>query len=124
MNLTLNKEIAEQYKSNSQKARIITETWMVNNMFCPTCGNATISHFTANRPVADFFCPCCRSEFELKSSERKTDSFQRVIPDGAYDTMISRINSFNNPHLFVMAHYKQLVNNLIFIPNFFFTIVR
>lgn len=121
MDLLFIQNIDNCYKSKSQKARIITETWMGDNMYCPICGNPTIQHFKANRPVADFFCPNCNSEYELKSSERKINTFQRIIPNGAYDTIISRINSFNNPHLFVMAHYCQRINNLILIPNFFFT---
>lgn len=120
MELTFNKNIVDNYKSNTQKARIITETWMVENMYCPICGNPSIEHFRANKPVADFFCPCCNSEYELKSSKRKKESFQRIIPNGAYSTLIKRIESFNNPHLFVMAHYGSNVHNLIMIPNFFF----
>lgn len=38
-----------------------------SNMFCPYCGNKYISHFENNRPVADFFCPSCMEEYELKS---------------------------------------------------------
>lgn len=120
MELEFNSSIATGYKSKSQKARIITESWMCNNMYCPICGSPTISHFKANRPVADFFCPNCESEYELKSSERKTDTFQRIIPNGAYATIINRITSLNNPHLFVMSYYNERVNNLVLIPNFFF----
>lgn len=45
----------EQYSSNAQKIRVITESWVNKNMFCPYCGNEYISHFENNRPVADFF---------------------------------------------------------------------
>lgn len=121
MDLLLYQNIVNSYKSNSQKARILSESWMDKNMYCPICGSPSLQHFSANKPVADFICPICNSEYELKSSERKTDTFQRIIPNGAYNTIISRIKSFNNPHLFVMAHYCQSVNNLILIPNFFFT---
>lgn len=120
MDLAFNQEIARSYKSNSQKARVITESWMDDNMYCPVCGNSTISHFTANRPVADFYCSVCKSEFELKSNERNSASIQPKIPDGAYRTMIERIESYNNPNLFIMTHYGHCVKNLILIPNFFF----
>ena len=80
---------AEHYSSNAQKIRVITETWVNKNMFCPYCGNPYISHFENNRPVADFFCPSCSEEYELKS---KGASISNKVNDGAYNTMIERIN--------------------------------
>lgn len=121
MNLSFDLINIKDYKSKSQRARVLTENWMELNMFCPVCGKLILKHYQANRPVADFFCEECKSEYELKSQEKKKSSFPNIIPDGCYDTMIQRINSLNNPHLFVMMHYNQQVNNLIFIPNFFFT---
>lgn len=38
MNLTMDDKVAENYKSNSQKIRVITEQWVSNNLFCPYCG--------------------------------------------------------------------------------------
>lgn len=120
MNLSFDLININNYKSKSQMARVLTENWMENNMFCPVCGELILKHYQANRPVADFFCEECKSEYELKSQEKKIPSLN-IIPDGCYTTMIQRINSLNNPHLFVLTHYNQKVNNLIFIPNFFFT---
>lgn len=54
MNLKMDDKIAEQYKSNSQKIRVITEQWVNSNLFCPYCGKEHIAHFENNRPVADF----------------------------------------------------------------------
>ena len=90
----------ERYKSKSQKIRAITETWAESNMFCPYCGNQYIYHFENNRPVADFFCPSCREKYELKSNGT---SIGKKINDGAYKTMIERINSINNPNFFLYA---------------------
>lgn len=121
MNLSFDSININGYKSKSQRARVMTENWIEQNMFCPVCGKLILKHFQANRPVADFFCEECKSEYELKSQEKKKISALNIIPDGCYDTMIQRINSLNNPHLFIMTHYNQQVNNLVFIPNFFFT---
>lgn len=121
MHLTFDLTNITNYKSKSQRARVLTESWMEQNMFCPVCGRLILKHYQANRPVADFFCEECKSEYELKSQEKKKDSSLTIIPDGCYNTMIQRISSLNNPHLFVMTHYNQQVNNLFFIPNFFFT---
>jgi transcription elongation factor Elf1 len=40
---------------------------MHQNMFCPVCGAEHLIQFTANKPVADFYCDNCRQEYELKS---------------------------------------------------------
>ena len=120
MNLSLNLSIAQNYKSNTQRSRVITETWVDENMYCPICGASHLHHYEANRPVADFFCSECQSDFELKSRERKNSNFNNIIPDGAYDTMIKRITSIDNPNLLVMNYYDSSVRNLIFIPKFFF----
>jgi len=67
MELQFNLELVENYKSNSQKARILTEDWVYRQSYCPNCGNNPLNHFENNRPVADFFCNHCSEEFELKS---------------------------------------------------------
>ncbi|MBO5512084.1 MAG: restriction endonuclease [Clostridia bacterium] len=109
----------ESYHSNSQIARILTENWVKQNMYCPRCGHLHIEQFKNNRPVADFFCPICHSEYELKS---KNGNLGRKINDGAYETMIARITENNNPDFLFMSYSKSeyTVNDLIFIPKHFF----
>ena len=120
MNLSFNMNLAEQYHSPSQIARVLTETWVEENMFCPRCGNPRIKHFPNNSPVADFFCPRCANQYELKSISGK---FGHKINDGAYDTMIERITSNENPDFLFMNYTKEQtdnVKNLIFVPKHFF----
>ena len=88
MNLNFDSDIAERYHSGAQIARVLTENWVCQNMYCPRCGNSHIEHFQNNRPVADFFCPSCNNEYELKS---KNGNLGHKINDGAYSTMIERI---------------------------------
>lgn len=120
MDLHFNKSLAAGYRSGSQISRVLTEDWMERNMFCPVCGAPILGHYKANKPVADFFCENCKSDFELKSKESKTSTLGQKIADGAYETMIERITSLNNPHLFVMTYANWSVNNLLVIPKFFF----
>lgn len=119
MTLNFNVAISSNYHSRTQIARILTEAWIADNMYCPRCGNIHINHFPNNQPVADFFCPKCENEYELKS---KTAPINKKITDGAYSTMIERINSFNNPDFLFMRYSKekQCVRDLIFIPKHFF----
>ncbi|MBQ3404414.1 MAG: restriction endonuclease [Oscillospiraceae bacterium] len=120
MELLMDTTPAEKYRSNSQKARVITEQWVADNMFCPRCGSPRISHFENNKPVADFFCPVCDNQFELKS---KNGASLEKVTDGAYSTMINRITSLDNPDFFFMSYSKAdwSVRNFFFVPKHFFT---
>lgn len=115
MELKFDTNIIENYHSNSQIARLLTETWVEKNMYCPRCGNTHITKFENNRPVADFFCPLCNNEYELKS---KNGVLTHKINDGAYDTMIERITGNQNPDFLFMSYSKSesKVNDLILIP--------
>lgn len=66
------------------------------------------------------FCKKCNEEFELKKS--KNGMLTNTITDGAYKTMIERINSDNNPNFFFLTYTKEWsVNNFLIIPKQFFT---
>lgn len=119
MNCNLNTSVRQNYHSQSQIIRILTENWLKNNMYCPHCGYGSLNHFPNNKAVADFYCPICRNEYELKS---KAGNIGHKIADGAYHTFIDRITSNNNPDFFVLNYNKQYlyVNNLWIIPKHFF----
>jgi len=119
MNLTLNKELALEYKSASQKARILTEHWVDNSIYCPNCGHLEIGKYPNNEPVADFLCSNCREDYELKS---KQNSVGTKIVDGAYQTMLKRLQASNNPNLFLLNYDLQnlSVTNFFVIPKHFF----
>ncbi len=118
MDLTLDARLAEGYRSGSQSARVLTEDWIARHMFCPRCGSDRLSHFENNRPVADFYCPVCGNQFELKS---KNGIIGKKVPDGAYDTMISRIRSDSSPDFLFMGYSlsRMTVNNLTVVPKYF-----
>jgi type II restriction enzyme len=119
MNLSFNTKLAEGFKSNSQIARVLTENWVKDNSYCPCCGEVPLNEFENNRPVADFYCKKCSEEFELKS---KNGKFSTTINDGAYSTMIERINSKKNPNFFFLTYSKSWsVENFLIIPKQFFT---
>ena len=120
MDLYFDKSLAQNYKNHSQAARVLTEAWTKANMYCPRCGNTKLIHFENNRKVADFYCDECKNEYELKSQKRVIG---HKIVDGAYDTFIQRITSYNNPDFFVMSYDLDnfCVDNLWIIPKHFFT---
>ncbi|MCH8033005.1 MAG: restriction endonuclease [Bacteroidetes bacterium] len=119
MNLNFNLELAKGYSSKSQIARVLSEDWVLTNSYCPSCGEKKLNDYPNNKPVADFYCYNCQSDFELKSS---STSFRNKILDGSYQTMIDRISSYSNPHFFFLNYSKTYTTeNFIVIPNHFFS---
>ena len=118
MDLNLHSAIADRYKSNAQKIRVLTEEWVGTNIFCPSCGDI-VSNYANNKPIADFYCAKCKEDFELKS---KKNSIGKKIVDGAYATMIERLQSSSNPNFFFLNYDKQSLDiiNFIVIPKHFF----
>ena len=118
MRLSFDTSLSEKYNSSAQKIRVMSESWLGDNMYCPNCGNPRISHLTNNSPVADFQCDNCGEIYELKS---KNGNLGKKIADGAYSTMIKRITSDSNPDLFLLQYSESLsVTELLLIPRFFF----
>jgi type II restriction enzyme len=107
------------YLSGSQSARAWTEAWVGAQAYCPRCGNAKMSQFPNNSPLADFLCATCKEEFELKSQKGK---FGTRVADGAFSTKCERLAASNNPNLFLMNYdLKSLaVVNLLIVPKHFF----
>lgn len=112
-------ETQSSYTSGTQKARAWTEAWVSTQAYCPHCGNAKMSQFPNNSPLADFLCTSCNEEFELKSQKGK---FGATVADGAYKTKCERLAADNNPNLLLMNYnVKSLsVVNLFIVPKHFF----
>ena len=112
-------EAQSRYDSGSQNARAWTEDWVGRWLYCPNCGADRLSHFEANRPVADFFCPACQEQYELKSQK---SAFGMRVVDGALRTMLERLTSDANPNLLLMRYdlAGRAVTDLCIIPKHFF----
>lgn len=120
MNLKKYIELSHNYKSNSQKARVFTEPFVEENFYCPYCGANVISRKNNDR-VRDFDCSKCNQNYELKSKQGK--SLGKIVPDGAYNSMIERINNNSNPNFYFLNYDKENfdVINFCAVPNYFFT---
>lgn len=118
MHLELNKNIARSYNNPAQIARVLTEDWVKSMAYCPGCGKQ-LFEYENNRPVADFYCKNCREDYELKS---KRNSMGRKIVDGAFATMIERLQSQENPNFFFLNYnlQKYEIINFAVIPKHFF----
>lgn len=112
-------EAQAAYKSPAQNARVWTERWVRDRLFCPNCGAEKINPFETNRPVADFFCGACDEEYELKSQKNK---FGMKVLDGAFGTMCHRLRASNNPNLLLLNYdlARLAVSNVFVVPKHFF----
>lgn len=106
------------YKRLSQKIRVLSESWLKNEMYCPACGNDYLNKLPNNSKLADFICDNCGEIYELKSKKRYIG---KSILDGAYYAALERITSSTNPNLFVLSYDKNVIENLTLIPKHFFT---
>jgi type II restriction enzyme len=119
MELSLDLNLARNYSSDSQKIRVSTEAWVDQTVYCPNCGKLNIDQYPNNKPVADFFCSNCNEDYELKS---KKNTIGSKIVDGAYGTMIDRLQSSNNPNFFILNYNLNdySIINFLVIPKHYF----
>jgi type II restriction enzyme len=119
MRVELDTTIAQQYKSASQRARVVTEAWVNESVFCPNCGCPDLVKYGNNQPVADFYCNDCHEDYELKS---KGGPIGNRISDGAYQAKITRLTQSTNPNLFLLRYDWALacVVDFLVIPKYYF----
>lgn len=119
MNLKKYIELSNDYKSKSQKTRVFTEPFVEENFYCPYCGADLIGRVN-NDKVRDFDCSRCNENYELKSKQGK--SLGKKVADGAYSSMIERINSNSNPNFYFLNYDKANfdVINFCAVPKYFF----
>jgi type II restriction enzyme len=117
----LRPELGSSYKSSAQRARVVTEAWGEENLYCANCTSDSLRRAKAGTPVIDFICPACEAHFQLKSGARP---FARRIPDAAYSKMRDAILHGRTPNLLAL-HYDPLrwqVVSLLLIPRFAFSL--
>lgn len=119
MQIALPTKGLEDYKSNSQRARIATELWAQQNLYCANCDRTSLHQAPANMPAVDLDCLGCGSCFQLKAQSRP---FSRRIVDAAYSAMVRAIRENRTPNLFALQYdlAEWTVANLILIPSFAF----
>lgn len=118
MDLKCSARLASAYKSRSQIARVLTESWCARELYCPACISEHLLPSKVNTPAVDFTCPLCEQLFQLKSFRRWNPN---RIPDAGYDAMIRSIRSDRIPNLFILQYSPDwFVRNLLLVPHFFF----
>ena len=119
MDLHCRTELASNYKSGAQIARVLTEDWAARELYCPACDSDRLSPSKANTPTIDFDCPRCSQLFQLKSLKNWNP---RKLVDAGYDAMIRAIRADRVPNLLVLQYSSNwCIRNLLLIPRVFFS---
>lgn len=118
MKLELRPEVAAAYKSLSQRAQVLTETWGQENLYCPACPSDSLHPTPKGKPVVDFTCPNCDELYQLKSQSRP---FGNRVTNSAYEPKIEAIRAGTIPNfLFLQYDIRALmVSNLFAVPKHF-----
>jgi len=121
MDLRLDPRLASGYRSRSQIARVMTERWFEQNVYCPACTSEELTRLPHNMKVLDFRCPACEEMFQLKS---KSNKYGNTVVDSEYSTKEKQIRSGHSPNwAFLQYDAEELtVKNLMMIPKHFMTL--
>ena len=113
-------DLALRYKSASQQARVVTESWGLDNLFCPNCPSPVLTSAHNNTQAFDYSCPRCSSSFQLKS---KSSTIGDRILDSGFEAMMRAIREDRTPNLYALHYDKNSwqVKNLVLIPHFTFS---
>ena len=112
-------KLAADYHSGAQRARVVSEAWGEENLFCPNCSSPKLTWLEPGHPASDYSCPACGFWYQLKSQKSRIGN---SITDGAYAAMMEAIKKDRAPSYFFL-HYDLAtwtVRNLLLIPHFAF----
>lgn len=111
--------LSKKLTSPSQIAGRMTEAWIEASLYCPSCSNDQLCKHTAGKPVNDFFCSSCKTNFELKSQRKP---FGKSLANGAFSAKQKRLSPTTSPELLLLEYeLKTLtVKNLFLVPSRFF----
>lgn len=120
LKLELNPQIASAYRSLSQRARVLTENWVQENLYCPACSSDELYHTPTGRQVVDFACPDCQEKYQLKS---QSHPYGYRVMNSAYQPKIKAVRAGTAPNYLFLQYNMKLCNvsNLFLVPKYFMT---
>jgi len=119
MKLSMAGELAAAYHSGAQRARVVTEFWGEENLYCPNCPSPMLTRLQNNTKASDYSCPSCQFWYQLKGQQSRIG---HSINDGAYKAMMEAIRRDATPNFFFMQYDLDSwsIRNLLLIPSFAF----
>lgn len=120
MDLNLDPSLAKGYESSRQIARVVTEHWAKENLFCPACPSEHLNPLRPNAKVRDYDCPDCEASYQLKSTKK---AFGRKASNSAYWPKMNAIREGQAPNYMFLRYSPQrwVVMDLFIVPGFFIT---
>jgi len=121
LDLQMDYSLASRFTSACQKARIMTETWARDNLYCVNCESEHLYPTPTNTQVVDFTCKECSAGFQLKS---QSSPISNRITDSGYEAMCRAIRLNQYPNL-IALHYDRVnwsIQNALLIPSFGFSL--
>ena len=111
----MNPRLGINYHSLSQQARVITEAWIEDQMYCPSCESQNLERLKAGTRAADFRCAYCLEQYQAKSLSSPISS--RIV-DSSHQVMIDAIMRNQAPNLMILHYARNVwdVQDLILVP--------
>src|SRR5258708_17161589 len=110
---------ASGYHSLTQIARVISECWCSQNLYCASCSAEALEQAPANTRALDFRCRKCWETYQVKS--QKQLKLRRIV-DGAYSAMLSAVQQNSAPNLVILNYSSTwTIQNLVLVPSLFLT---
>ena len=110
--------LTDLLRSKSQIARVLTERWAENELYCVACLSQKLRPTKVNTPGVDFSCPECGATYQLKSASK---SFGRKLLGASYAATVKAYESNQAPHMLLLHYlldpYLKVVS-LTLIPAF------
>jgi type II restriction enzyme len=119
MNLAMPAKLALGYNSTSQQARVVTQAWARENLYCGNCASPRLDATREGAEANDLSCPTCAVRYELKSMG---SPIGHKVLDSGFDAMMRAIRAGRTPS-FVLLQYERpawVARNLLLIPSFAF----
>jgi len=117
LRLELTPEAAIGYK-RSQRARILPETRVQENLYCPACPSDSLPPTRRGKPVVDFTCSNCDKQYQLKSQGHP---FGNRVVNSAYEPKIKAVQTGTIPNFIFMRYDPEVfrVLELFVVPKHF-----
>jgi len=119
VDLAMRSDLGEGYRSAAQKARVITEAWVQDNMYCPACSSDSLEQTRRGLELVDFRCGECDEGFQAKS---QSHPFGRKVLDSAWRPMNAAVSAGRAPGFFFLQYADSWrVSRFFVVPGHFVT---